>query len=128
MAPLPRGSDSIIFDPAASREQVLEEGLERSVKKHVFSLGDHWEVTADDTHAADIRGEFIRLWDCYVMRPTNGQPAWHGAKRMIAFGATIDITPESAHDSVPVEDAIMMFAVANEITSHHTKVSTSRSK
>lgn len=50
----------------------LEAAQEIVVDKDFISMGDHWAVYADGEYVADINGEFIKIWDCYVMRSTSG--------------------------------------------------------
>lgn len=162
----------------------LNSASEIVVDKDLINFGDHWAVYADGQHVADITGEFIKIWDVYVMRSTDGQfmcaeeenirlitarstkvdeqgteigyynqkfdflfmrmeavnaagevignldqninivldcditdsagdKAWHAKKDLISLGAKIRITKDSGN--VPVEDAIMMSVIANEI-------------
>ena len=58
---------------AASAWEALDAANEIVVDKDLFNFGDHWTVYADGEHVADITGEFIKIWDCYVMRSTNGE-------------------------------------------------------
>lgn len=43
------------------------------IQKDLVNFEDHWEVYADNIHVADINGEFIKIWDVYAMRSTNGE-------------------------------------------------------
>lgn len=165
----------------------LDRSDEITIKKDFYNFGDHWSVYAETEKVADIEGELIRIWDCYVMRSTNGeficaeqeqfalitarsakldesgneigrydqnisllllsteyrdkdgeliatlkqnlgltldcsilnaeeQESWKAKKTLFQFGPEIVLTRKDAEPMVPAVDAIMMSAVANELT------------
>ena len=107
---------------ATQARKALEQAEEIVLQKDLINFGDHWKVIADGKEVAEIRGEFIKIWDVYTLRSSNGEAIASEEEQLSIITAHAQkLDGEGNEDGYYDQHFTLFFAKIGFFDKHNTK-------